>query len=314
MEFPDKGIVLDLIKGSVATLTLFLAYVTFPLVGMLPGLFAPFPAVYYAFKSGKTTGAAIIAVSAAVMAILGDATFVIFFILQSGVIALALPVFLAMVKGGAKAIACTVTVNLVAILLLAVVYGVTQGGNPHAQAIKVINTSVSQVAVLYEQIGVKGDELKALQQGMKQAGALIGRVYPALLVVSLAFIVGLNLVVLSKFSARLPSFPATGDFKSFKNPEQLVWVLIAAGFTMLIQNYQVSTAALNVLIVTVSLYFIQGIAVIFHFFTRFTVPKLVRALFYLFLALQPYLVVAVAALGLFDIWGDFRSPKQQENL
>jgi uncharacterized protein YybS (DUF2232 family) len=314
MKFPDKGILLDLIKGSVATLTLFLAYVTFPLVGMLPGLFAPFPAVYYTFKSGKATGAGIVVVSAAVMAILGDATFAIFFILQSGVIALALPVFLTMGKGSAKAIASTVIVNLGAILLLAVVYGVTQGGNPHAQAIKVINTSVSQVAALYEQVGVKGDDLKDLQQGMLQAGALIGRVYPALLVVSLAFIVGLNLVVLSKFSARLPGLPAVGDFKSFKNPEQLVWVLIAAGFAMLIKNHQVSTAALNVLIVTVSLYCIQGMAIISHLFTRFTVPKLVRVLFYLFLALQPYLVVAVAALGIFDIWGDFRSPKQQENL
>lgn len=314
MKFPDKGMLLDLIKGSVATLTLFLAYVTFPLVGMLPGLFAPFPAVYYAFKSGKSVGAAIVAVAAAVMAILGDATFAVFFILQSGVIALMLPVFLTKGKGGAKAIAWTVAVNLGAVLLLAVVYGVTQGGNPHAQAIKVINTSVSQVAALYEQIGVKGDELKALQQGMQQAGALIGRVYPALLVVSLACIVGLNLAALAKFSARLPGLPAVGDFKSFKNPEQLVWVLIAAGFTMLVKDQHVSTAALNVLIVTVFLYFIQGMAIIAHLFTRFTVPKLVRVLFYLFLALQPYLVVAVAALGIFDIWGDFRSPKQQENL
>lgn len=314
MKFPDKGLLLDLVKGSVATLTLFLAYVTFPLVGMLPGMFAPFPAAYYSLKSGRTIGAAIVAVCAAVMAIMGDATFTLFFVLQSGVISLALPAFLAAGRSSARAIAYTVAVNLGAILLLAAVYAVTQGANPHAQAVKAINASVSQVAALYEQAGIKGDDLKALQQGMQQAGALIGRVYPSLMVVSLAIIAGLNLLLLTKFSARLPRLPATGEFKSFKNPEQLVWVLIAAGFAMLVKNQQVTTAALNVLVVTVSLYFIQGMAVIIHFFTRFTVPKLVRVLFYLFLALQPYLVVAVAALGLFDIWGDFRSPKKQENL
>jgi uncharacterized protein YybS (DUF2232 family) len=314
MKFPDQRVLLDLIKGSVATLTLFLAYITFPLVGILAGLFTPFPAIYYSLKSGRTTGAAIVAVSAVVMAIIGDTAVTLFFILQSGVISLALPAFLPTGRSSARAIAYTVAINLGAILLLAVIYGATQGVNPHAQALKVIQTSISQVAALYEQVGVKGDELKALQEGMTQAGALISRVYPSLMVVSLAVIVGLNLVVLMKFSARLPGLVVAGDFKNFKNPEQLVWILIAAGFAMLLKNQQVATAALNVLVVTVALYFLQGMAVIANFFTRFTVPKLVRLLFYLFLALQPYLVVAVAALGLFDIWGDFRSPKQQENL
>ncbi|HLO25294.1 MAG TPA: YybS family protein, partial [Geobacteraceae bacterium] len=304
MKFPDKGTLLDLIKGSVATLTLFLAYVTFPLVGMLPGLFAPFPAIYYALKSGRTTGTAIVVVCAAVMAIMGDATFTLFFILQSGVISLALPAFLTSERSIARAIAYTVSVNLAAIILLAVVYGATKGVNPHTQALKVVNTSISQVATLYQEMGFKGDDLKTLQEGMQQAGALIGRVYPALLVVSLAFIVGLNLLVLTKLSGRLPALPATGDFRSFKNPEQLVWVLIAAGFAMLVKNPHVATAALNVLIVTVALYFIQGMAVISHFFARYAVPKFVRVIFYVLLALQFYLVVAIAALGLFDIWGD----------
>ncbi len=314
MTFPDKGALLDIIKGSVATLTLFLAYVTFPLVGMLPGLFAPFPAVYYAVKSSRTSGTAIVVICTAVMAIMGDALFPLFFLLQSGVISLAIPVFLTGGRSAARAIAYTVAVNLAAIVVLAVVYGVAQGVNPHVQAVKAINASISQVASLYQEMGIKGDELKGLQQSMQQAGALIGRIYPALLVVGLTGIVGLNLLLLTKVAARLPRLPATGSFSNFKNPEQLVWVLIAAGFSLLVKNPQIATAALNLLIVVASLYFIQGMAVIAHFFSRYAVPKFVRVIFYIVLALQLYLVVAIAALGLFDIWGDFRSPKQQENL
>jgi hypothetical protein len=48
-----------------------------------------------------------------------------------------------------------------------------------------------------------------------------------------------------------------------------------------------------------------------HFFTRFAVPAVGRFMFYLFLLLQPYLFAGVAALGIFDIWGNFRAPKQQ---
>jgi len=243
----------------------------------------------------------------------GDAI-ALFYLMQAGMISLALPAFLATGRNGARAIAYTVAVNLGAILMLAAVYGVIHGTNPHEQAIRTIHSSIAQVGTLYEQVGIKGDELTTLREGMQQAGILIGRVYPALIVISLTFIVGMNLAVLTKFAARLPGLPAAGDFRGFRNPEHLVWVLIVAGFAMLVKSQQVTTAALNVLIVVGSLYFIQGMAIIAHFFTRFAVPKFARVMFYLFLTLQPYLAVALATLGIFDIWGDFRSPKNKENL
>jgi uncharacterized protein YybS (DUF2232 family) len=315
MKFPEKGILLDLVKGSVATLTLFLAYVMFPVVGMLPGLFAPFPAIYYTLKRDRTIGAAIVAVSA--LALLTDPAATLLYLLQCGVISLTLPVFLARGKMGARSIAYTVAINLGVILLLAGIYGAVQGVNLHAQVLKSIQSNISQVTPLYEKAGIKGEDLKSLQENMEEAGKLIGRIYPALVVVSLAFIAGLNLLVLKRAATRLPKPPATGDFVRFKNPEPLVWVLIVAGFAVLVPNPLVTTVALNVLVVTIALYAIQGMAIIAHFFNRFAVPRYMRVVFYVVLALQSYLAIAVAALGIFDIWGDFRSPKppkQQENL
>lgn len=314
MKYPDKGSLLDLLVGSVATLALFLAYVMFPLVGMLPGFLVPFPAIFYTLKRGRFAGVAIVTVATVVLALLADSAVFLLYLLQCGVISLALPVFLAKGWRGARSLACTVAINLGLILLLAGLYGAFQGGNLHAQMLKVIHTSISQTASLYEKAGIKGEELKEFRQGMEQAGTLIGRIYPSLVVVSLAVIAGLNLLLLRKASARLPEPLPVGEFILFKNPEQLVWVLIAAGFAMLVPNPLVTTAALNVLVVTISLYFIQGMAVIAHLFTRIAVPRFARVLFYLVLTLQPYLAVAIAALGIFDIWGDFRSPKKKENL
>lgn len=314
MKFPDKGSLLDLLGGSVATLALFLAYVMFPLVGMLPGLFAPFPAIFYGLKRGWSTGIAIVLVVTVVLALQADIAAILLYLLQCGIISLALPVFLAKGKGGGRSIAYTVAINLGVLLLVAGFYGAIRGGDLHAQVLKGIQTSIAQTAALYEKAGVKGEELTTLREGMADAGALIGRIYPALVVVSLAVVAGLNLLLLRRVAGRLPEAPALGDFKLFRNPEQLVWVLIAAGFATLVPHRLVTTVALNMLIVTISLYFVQGLAIIGHFFARHNVPRFVRVIFYLFLALQPYLTVAVAALGIFDIWGDFRSPKQQENL
>lgn len=314
MKFPDKGSLLDLVKGGVATLTLFLAYVMIPLAGMLPGVFVPLPAIYYTLKRGRSTGLAIVTVSTVVLALMADFASTLLYLCQCGVLSLALPHFLAAGRKGARSIAYAVAINLAVVLLVAVFYGAVQGVNLHAQVLKGIQSSISQTATLYEKAGLQGDELKELQQGMEQAGAVIGRIYPALVVVSLAFVAGLNLLLLRRFAARLSASPALGDFKQFRNPEQLVWVLIIAGFAMLVPHRQVTAVALNILVVTVSLYFIQGMAVIAHFFARVAVPRFARVVFYMFLVLQPYLAVAVAALGIFDIWGDFRTPKKQENL
>ena len=131
---------------------------------------------------------------------------------------------------------------------------------------------------------------------------------------TLALIAAFNVALLRKASGRLPALPYVGEFIWFRNPDALVWLLIVAGFAMMIENRMVADAALNLLVVTIFLYFVQGMAIIVHFYKRFTVPRFARGMFYLVLVLQPYLAGVVAALGIFDIWGDFRTPKQQENL
>ncbi len=314
MRIPGKGIQLDIIKGSIATLTLFLAYVTFPMVGLLPGIFVPLPAVYYTLKGGKFAGAAVVAIVAGVLAIVAGVSTVALYLLQCGIISLTLPFLISRGKGAARAIVVTVLLNITVLLLLASVYGFSQGVNLDRQVKQGIETSISQTALLYEKKGISGDDLKALQDGMRQAGALIGVIYPALIVVGVGIVAGVNLLALKRLSARLPVPVEIDDFKKFKNPEQLVWVVIVAGFAMLANFPDVTRVALNVLIVALFMYSIQRLAIIAHFFVRFAVPTFVRTIIYLLLFLQPYLAIAVAALGIFDIWGNFRAPKHHENL
>ena len=314
MKFPERGSLVDLLVGSVATLALFLAYVMFPLVGMIPGIIAPFPAIYYSLKRGTVVGFAIVLIATMVLVMLGDFAAILLYLLQCGVISVALPVFLSSGRGGARSIAYAVAIDLAVILLMVGVYGATQGGDTLAQVQKLIQSNMSQTSAFYERAGIKGEDLKALQQGVAEAGALISRIYPALVVISLVLVAGINLLLLKKASAKLPVPLPIGEFTRFKNPEQLVWVLIVAGFALLVPNRLLTTAALNVLVVAVALYFVQGMAIISQFYTRFTVPRFVRFLFYLVLALQPYLAIMVAMLGIFDLWGDFRTPKQNKNL
>ncbi len=311
MNFPVQGTWLDIIKGSVLTLVLFISFVV---LGVIPGIFTPLPALYYGLKNGRASGAVIVGISAAILAALGQVPLTALYLVLFGITSLVLPVLVTVGKGGARSMAYTVAINAAVLILVAAAYGLSQGVDVHRQVLKVIDYSITQMSGFFEKSGFTGDELQSMQHVLKQGGALIGRTYPALILVGLACVAGLNLLALKRFAARLPQLLPVGEFRQFRNPEPLIWPLIVAGFALLINSATVTDVALNVLIAILFLYFMEGLAVILYFFDRFAVPVFIRVIFYVLLTLQPYLAIAVAVVGIFDLWGNFRTPKHRENL
>ena len=311
---PLQGKIFDVIKGSVATVTLFLAFVYLPVVGTIPGLFASAPAAFYTLKRGRGTGLAILLGSCALLLGVADPAAAAIYLLQAGVLSLALPEFLLRQKGGARSVIYSVAVTIAVLMVAALVYVAATGADLHAKINQGVQTSINQTALLYEKAGVKGDELKALQDSMHQAGQLVVTIYPALVTVAYGLIACMNLMLLSGIVTRMRLPVYVGDFTKYKNPEPLIWLLIATGFGTLVPENLVHIASLNVLLVMGALYATQGFAIISFFFRKLQVPIFIRVLASLLLIFQPMMVLAVAALGVFDLWADFRSPKKQENL
>ncbi|HKZ15946.1 MAG TPA: YybS family protein [Geobacteraceae bacterium] len=309
----SKDALLEVIKGSAATLAFFVVSILVVFPGPVAMLFAPFPALYYSVKNGRVTGLAIVAVTTLVLSVFGPASSV-FYLLQCGLISLLLAEFLAGNKGAARTIAYAAVINMLIILAAAVAYGLWLGSDVDTLVLKWVNDAVTEAQAQLLRSGLEAEDLEALQLQLREAAVFVGKTYPSLLFVGLSALAGLNLVLLKKAAQRISRQVFFGDFCRFKNPEKLVWVLIASGFALLAKNDLVTRAALNVLIVAIALYFVQGMAVAVHFFKKFQVSRFVRFIFYGLSFLQPYLMVLVAAVGLFDLWCDFRTPKKQENL
>jgi uncharacterized protein YybS (DUF2232 family) len=306
-----QGRIFDIVKGSVATATLFLAFFMLPGLGIIPGMFAATPAVFYGLKGGRKTGAAIVVATSVILAVVADPVAVVIYLLQAGVMSLALPEFLVRLKGGGRSILYSVAINLVCGLVAVALYSQVTGSNLHDKVTKGVQSSITQTTQLYQKAGVKGDELKVMQESMQRAGELIIVIYPALVTVSLGIIACINVALVRALGSRARMPVYVGDFAKFRTPDPLIWFLIAAGFGMLVQQNLVYLVSLNLLIVVCTVYAVQGLAVITHFFRRIAVPKFIRLLGCLFLILQPFMVLAVAALGVFDLWGDFRSPNKK---
>jgi len=129
-----------------------------------------------------------------------------------------------------------------------------------------------------------------------------------------AIVAGCNLALLKKTAAIFQLHLNVGEFITFRNPDLLVWVLISAGFSLLLPTSLVTTPALNILLLVVLMYFVQGLAIISVLISRQSISGILRIGFYIMLVIQPYLAVLIAGIGLCDLWVDFRTPKKQENL
>jgi uncharacterized protein YybS (DUF2232 family) len=92
----------------------------------------------------------------------------------------------------------------------------------------------------------------------------------------------------------------------WRTPDALIWTLIAAGFGMFVPAPSVALTARNVFIVLLGGYFCQGLAIVSYYLAWFRLPRAVRIASYTLIAIHQVLAATVVALGIFDLWANFR--------
>jgi len=303
--------------GAAVSFILFSAYILIPPAGLVSGLLAPFPTVFCRLRYDRVTALIAILASTAMMASVFGVQAAGLYLTQCSVIGLLMPELLVRGFNAYRTISWTTAVNLLVYLLAAVAFIIGSShnlGQLHLLVVNEINGSIAQATALYEKAGVTGDELAVMKQSMATAAQLLVRIYPALMTVMLIIMTGCNVALVKRISGKLGFDLKIGEFSTFRNPDQLVWLLIAAGFALLAGNPVITTPALNLLVVLVLIYFLQGLAVVLTIISRQGFAGMLKVGLYLMLLFQPYIAAVVAAIGIFDLWGDFRTPRKQENL
>jgi uncharacterized protein YybS (DUF2232 family) len=127
-------------------------------------------------------------------------------------------------------------------------------------------------------------------------------ILPALLVLTGALTVIANLVLLRNWTG----VGSNVNLRLWRTPDMLIWALIASGFAMFAPVAAVALAARNLFLVLLGCYFCQGLAIVGFYLERFRLPRGIRVASYLLIAIQHVVTAMVLALGVFDLWGDFR--------
>jgi uncharacterized protein YybS (DUF2232 family) len=303
--------------GTLGSGLLFSASLAVPLFGFISAFLAPVPLGIARLKSGSTVASFSALLTTLLLAVFFSPPVGAWYAVQCGLTGLLVPEFVLRGARPSRAILWTTAICVVLTTVLVTIFSITSGTNPQIFAQKEITDGINQAIKLYEQqSGLSPQDLEVLRQGMLTVGQMMSRIYPALATVNLGLISTISLLLFVRLAEKRALAVNRIPFREFRTPTPLIWLLIASGFAMLAPTPLVTTPALNILTVLGVLYFMQGFAVLLTFSERTSFSGTMKVLLVILLITQPYLSGVLTVIGIFDYWGEFRTPRmaKKENL
>jgi uncharacterized protein YybS (DUF2232 family) len=293
-----------------SSLFLFLAGVAVPAAGLVFFPFVPYPALSVGVRYGEGWGAAVLCSAILLLALFAGAEVACIYSLLALIAGL-----LFVLLGRVREIEYLVSIVAFAVFaatggLLLYLFG------SWSTMIRELRESMTQhmnaALSAYEKMGLSRENLDVLGEQMPFLAQTVFQLLPALILLSLAVAVLLNVLLLCRgFPERRAEWLSIEHLRDWKGPEPLVWGLIAAGFALFAPGLDpVRPFAMNVLLVIAACYFAQGLAIIGFFFHKNNVPQFLRGITYVLIVFQQIFTLMVVGLGLFDLWGDFRRSKK----
>ena len=289
-----------------ATVLMFFSGVALPAAGLVLVPFVPQPALTFGLKYGIGWGLGVLGLAMVILNILaGEEVAVIY-----GTFALMTGLLFGML-GRVRAIE-------------SIVFGVAAAASAYSGGLmfyffgswsatmsqfrESLTHQFSSALSVREKMGFSQDGSDLIKERLPQIIDMMLQILPAIVFLSLAFVILINLVFLCRrFPERREQWLRVENLREWKGPESTVWALIACGFALFIPGLEfVQVIAVNVLLIVAACYFAQGLAVVAYFFHKNNVPRFLRGLTYLLIVFQQIFTLLVTGLGLFDLWGDFR--------
>jgi uncharacterized protein YybS (DUF2232 family) len=163
------------------------------------------------------------------------------------------------------------------------------------------------ISLTLKQLGVSSVENSEMESNLLESVPLIVRIIPGVLISCAIGISWLNMLISRRYCrVAAAEYCVFDSLTLWKTREYLVWFVIAGGLMVILPVGELRLPGINLLIVMGTLYFFQGLAIVAFYFERWKMPFFVKGFIYAVLFLQQFASMVVAALGLFDVWFDFR--------
>ena len=304
----------DIVSGIAVTGLIFAVSVYMPIIGFFCALFIPLPTLFYRSKLGRTTGAIIPIITIITMvAVLGgisiDTLFFVELLLLGFVLSELIELDLSIEKTMLYACGSVILIGIVGLLF----YSNMSDKGIYALVAEYVSINLKLTLELYENMGVSQESIHMISNSLENIEYVLIRIIPALIVAAIFFASWTNLLLAKPiFKSRELFYPSFGSLKLWKAPESLVWGIIGCGLLLLLPDKTFKIFGLNGLLILITIYFFQGIAIVSFYFEKKRFPRGLRFFLYSLIALQQAILLVIIGLGFFDMWLNFR--KLEPNL
>lgn len=299
-----------MIRGIVILSLTLLVVALIPFIGPVAVIMTPLPILYFSFRLGRAQGLASLAIAfliaSAVLGLLGrPAGISVLMIISLTGIAIS-EVLRRRYSIEKTFVLASLTLFFFGIGFL--LYYTLQTGTAPLRLLEMyIAGIIKENLKLYTQMNISEDQIRMIRENITEITEFFTDIFPALALSGSMVTVCLNVLsgrsLLRGYNVGFPDF---GDLTLWKAPEKIVWLLIASGLMMLAPLDILETVGINFLIICCLVYLFQGLAIAGFFFRYKKVPVPFRWFFYMLIVVQQYMAIFVIALGLFDLWVDFR--------
>ena len=284
----------------------------------MPYLFfvAPVPLIILVYRHGMRPGILVAVTSALLAGIVISMVPTMIFLLILGLVGLAM--------GGAlregfpphRILLIGTATSVIALLLMVAVTTLVLDISVLETSFEAMRRSLEQALQIYERFGV--DEHPFLKpNAIDEFVRLLRLALPAALLTTATIMTFANYwlarLILNRVGSKLPWIR---PFRTWRFPWYLAWGYILGQSLLLIGRSATETSiwfalGLNLQILFNYVFLLQGLAILWFFFEKARVPKLVRWIVIIFL-FNPMITTVIVWAGVLDTWFNFRKLGEEE--
>ena len=277
--------------------------------------FSPLPSLYYRIKLGRKFGAIIPAATLVLMIImLGGLSIDCVFFFGLVFIGFALGEFFELHLSVEKTIAYTCAVVLSIGVVVLFFYSSFSATGIKTLVSEDVRKTLEHGIQILKNMGFATAGAIPEPEAFEKIHFYLVRIVPAWVVASTLFHIWATLILAKPILVwRNLNYPEFGPLNLWQAPEYFVWIVIACGLMLLIPETSLKLLGISGLLILMPVYFFQGIAIVAFYIDKKQLSRFLRIVSYSLIAMQPLLLLAVIAMGFFDVWLNFRRLETAKN-
>ncbi len=304
----NQSLLKTTLLGSALSVVLLMAATYVGSAGFFLHVFLAVPLAVAGFTAGILSALLVLLVSLTVQYIVAGEVAMLLYLAQFGLPGMSLVYALRCNISWPRAVFYTLLVGIAALTVLSTYTAYIVDNSISGLVAEYVDAQMEQVYSVYSQAGIEGSQLRELTVVVENTAVFLKRAYAGITTSAMGLVYLVTVLVLYVVGRGKFTLPGIA-FHFFKVSEPVVWLLIGSGFALLVPVVLLQNIALNILTVLLPLYFVQGMAIVAFYLKKKAFSFLARVFAYTIVLIINPLPLLVTALGIFDLWFDFRKPR-----